>query len=50
MFKEHHLRVRLVRKNHQPRIKDDLFDRVGNRSLAFGQGNGDVPEIGYGSQ
>jgi hypothetical protein len=27
-----HLRVRLVRENHHPRIKDDLFDGVGNRS------------------
>jgi hypothetical protein len=30
-FKERHLRVHLVRENHQPRIKDDLFNRVGYR-------------------
>jgi hypothetical protein len=48
-FKGHHLRVRLIRENHQPRIKDDLLDRVGYRPR-IGQGKGDVPEIGYGSQ
>jgi hypothetical protein len=27
----HNVYIRLVRENHQPRIEDDLKDRVGNR-------------------
>ena len=41
--------VRLVGENHQPRVKDDLFDRVSSLPRIW-LWKGNVPEIGYGSQ
>lgn len=49
LLKNVHLLVRLIRENHQPRIKDDLFDRVGKRPHLDKVG-GDVPGIEYGTQ